>query len=200
MPLPTNVETLLRQCDTGIAALKIFTGNSIEVETAREGAIAYFVPDAAHPKVVVNVSRPPAVVAAYFCHEMNHAKMFVNHWTADANCELPESYVKKMVAEEVRGTEIGFRCFLELERKSLTTGVAGPDRYDMYKRAFEHGSKTNAAQNPSASPDQNDEAGFANGARMVAAIVDQRFLGPNQMMSYSEYYASDYARQMRQKK
>src|SRR5258708_3843701 len=69
MPLPANVENLLKQCDTGVAALKIFTDNKIDVETTTEGAIAFFDPGttARKKKVVLNTSKPAAMCPAYFC-------------------------------------------------------------------------------------------------------------------------------------
>src|SRR5438445_12028138 len=98
MPIPASVENLLKQCDTGVAALKIFTDNKIEVETTTEGAIAFFDPGTAtrKKKVVLNTSKPAAMVAAYFCHEMNHARMYVTGTTADAKKDDADTYVEKM--------------------------------------------------------------------------------------------------------
>jgi hypothetical protein len=186
MPIPANVENLLKQCDTGVAALKIFTDNKIEVETTNAGAIAFFDPgDATHKKkVVLNVAKPASMVAAYFCHEMNHARMNITGKTADANKDDMDTYVEKMVQEEADGTAIGFRCYLELERKGLTAGVA-PDRYDFYKRAFENGRKQAAGAD-------GDAAGFAVAAKMARALINDRFLGPNTLQSYAEYYRRDW--------
>jgi len=187
MPLPANVENLLKQCDAGVAALKIFTDNKIDVQTTTEGAIAFFDPSggAGKLKVVLNTSKPAAIVAAYFCHEMNHAQMYVGKTTADAMKDDVDTYVEKMVQEEADGTAIGFRCYLELERKGLATGVA-PDRYDFYKRAFESGrKKATSGVDP-------DTAGFANGAKMARALINERFLGPNSIESYADYYRRDW--------
>ena len=139
MPLPGNVENLLKQCDTGIAALKVFTDNKIEVEETRAGAIAFFDPGdgkGRKMKVVLNTSKPAAMVAAYFCHEMHHALMNVTGKSGDAKTQDQAAYVEQMVQEEAVGTAVGFRCYMELERKGLATGVP-PDRYDMYKGSFE---------------------------------------------------------------
>ena len=199
MPIPANVEALLKQSDTGIAALKIFTDNKIEIETSSEGAIAYFDPGDAtrKKKVVLNVSKPAAVVAAYFCHEMNHAKVNAAGTSGDAKKDDIETYVSKMVGEEAAGTDIGFRCFLELERKGRTTGVNPPDRYDMYKRAFERGRKLKAEKDPAASEADLDAAGYALGKQMSRALINDRFLGPNKIESYAEYYKRDWRMQNR---
>ena len=65
-PIPANVETLLKACRSGVAALKIFTDNKIDVEATSEGAIAYIDPGdgARKKKGVLNISKPAAVVAA----------------------------------------------------------------------------------------------------------------------------------------
>lgn len=199
MPIPANVETLLKQSDTGVAALAFFNANAIEIETTNAGAIAWFDPSGAKKKIVLNTSKPAAVVAAYFCHEINHARMFVNGTTADPKKETKDDYVKKMVKEEADGTTLGFRSFLELERKGLTTGVNPPDRYDMYKRAFENGRKAKKEKDPNATEAEMDAMGFSYGARMVKYCIDERFLGPNSIESYSEYYARDWAQQNRKK-
>jgi hypothetical protein len=197
MPIPANVETLFKKCDTGVAALKIFTDNKLDVETTSEGAIAYFDPGDAKrkKKVVLNISKPAAVIAAYFCHEMNHANMNITGKTGDAKKDAKDAYVSKMVQEEADGTATGFRCFFELERKGLTTGVNPPDRYDFYKRAFENGKKKKAEADPKATDADLDAAGFAAGARMARALINDRFLGPNQIESYAEYYKRDWAMQ-----
>lgn len=197
MPIPANVETLLKQSVTGIAALKIYTDNKIEVETASDGPIAYFDPGNAtrKKKVVLNISKPAAVVAAYFCHEMNHVMMQATGKTADALKEDADAYVKKMVQEEIDGTDLGFRSFFELERKGLTTGINPPDRYTYYKNAFETGRNNKATADPAATPAELDAAGFANAKRISAPLINERYIGPDQYRSYAEYYRKDWSDQ-----
>ena len=194
MPIPANVEALLKKSDTGIAALTYFNANKIDIETTSDGAIAYFDPgDATHKKkIVLNVSKPPAIVAAYFCHEMNHYKMNLTGKTADALKDDKDTYVSTMVGEEAAGTAIGFRAYYELESKGETTGVNPPDRYDFYKRAVESGKKEKAEADPDSSEADRQAAGFTKGARMARALINDRFLGPNKIESYEEYYKRDW--------
>ncbi|MFL5338885.1 MAG: DUF6782 family putative metallopeptidase [Gemmataceae bacterium] len=192
MPLPPSVENLLKQSETGQAALKYFNDNKLDLETKTEGAIAYFDPGdgaARKKKMVLNTSKPAAMVAAYFCHEMYHAKMNITGNTGDAKKDTQDDYVEKMVQEEADGTAIGFRCYYELEKKGLATGTA-PDRYDFYKRAVEAGQKSAGTADP-------DAAGFTKGTKMARALINDRFLGPNAIQSYSEYYKRDWVLQNR---
>ena len=197
MPIPANVEALLKKCDTGTAALTYLNANKIDIETSNEGAIAYFDPgDATHKKkIVLNVSKPAAIVAAYFCHEINHYKMNLTGKSGDALKEDKDAYVAKMVSEEAAGTGLGFRCFYELESKGETTGVKAPDRYDFYKRAVESGKKEKGERDASSSDADRQAAGFAKGAQISRALINERFLGPNALQSYEEYYSGDWARQ-----
>src|SRR5262249_4454520 len=146
----------------------------------------------------LNTSKPAAMVAAYFCHEMFHARKNADGTTADAMKDDKDAYVEKMVQEEADGTATGFRCYLELEQKGLTSGVA-PDRYDFYKRAVESGRKKASEQDKCWVEGGIEACGFATGARMARALINDRFLGPNSIESYADYYKRDWTMQRKKK-
>ena len=94
-----------------------------------EGAIAFFDPgtDTRKKRVVLNTSKPGAVIAAYFCHEMHHARMNISGKTGDALKDDKDAYVEKMVQEEADGTSLGFLCYFQLKGKGAgDRRAAGP--------------------------------------------------------------------------
>jgi hypothetical protein len=190
-----DVKQLAKKIEMGRWAVSILEVYAVQVAFQTTGAIASFLPDT--NTCNLNSSKPLPVVVSYFVHEMNHASAFHRNDTGDAKTMEKDQFVSKMVYEESYGTYLGFRAFLELELAGLTGGAAPPDRYNFFRSSYDYG-KDLAAKNRK-SPDEQHQSGLAFAWRSTQGMIQERFLGPNSMMSYAEYYSVAWSRERKSK-
>jgi len=188
-----DVVQLAGQIPIGVWAAAVKKKYSISLSFATTGAIASYDPNTS--TCFLNSSKSLAIVVAYFVHEMNHANQHKSGKTANAKELDQDTFVSKMVKEEVDGTYFGFRAFLELEQNSLTKGSAAPDRYDFFKSAYKRGRELAAQADKSLDEKQLHERGLVLAYRQTQNLIGERFLGPNQLQSYGEYYKGAWVKE-----
>lgn len=188
-----KVEALLRQSGRGNEALQIKDTYTVPVDLSTSGAPAYFLPDTGH--CVINVTLPGPEVAAYFVHEMYHAKQFKEGKSPAAGGQDEQAWVKTMVDEEIVGTIKGFEAKLEMEKNGSAPKNDTPPMMTRYRGAYEYA--RGEALKAGKTEDEAHQAGLKNGYRMTTALIrpsDGSWpeLAPNQFESYTMYYKREW--------
>ena len=143
-----KVDDLLTWTRLGWEARAVMRDNQIPLAEAAlpagtpdTGAPAFY--DAKGNVCYLNLSGPPAVISAYFVHEMHHAKQALTGKSPGAEGfpnteEHRKKWVAMMVEEEVVGTAMGFEHKRSLEGRGLAQRDDRPAGMGSYRRVYEY--------------------------------------------------------------
>lgn len=143
-----KVDDLLTWTRLGWEARAVMRDNQVPLA---EAALAPGTPDTGAPAFYdakgnvcyLNLSGPPAVISAYFVHEMHHAKQARTGKSPGAEGfpnteEHRKKWVAMMVEEEVVGTAMGFEHKRNLEGRGLAQRDDRPAGMASYRRVYEY--------------------------------------------------------------
>ncbi|MEH2381758.1 MAG: DUF4157 domain-containing protein [Nostoc sp.] len=188
-----QIEARLQNSSRGREALQIKAQYQVPIGWNPQGAAASFSPDT---KVCqLNPNQALDVVASYFVHEMYHAQMFHTNQSADAKKLGEDTFVKRMVDEEIMGTIRQFEAKLELDKLGDSKNFAPGE--DLYRSAYKY--KRNEAIKAGESEQEAHQKGLSNASKMVSFLIRPTDgTWPRLAPSTYESYEMMYKREWRQ--
>jgi hypothetical protein len=186
-----TLEARLQNSNRGREALQIKTQYSVPIQWRTTLAAASFSPDT---KICyLNPTQKLDVLASYFVHEMNHAKMFHTNQSANAKQLDEKTFVEKMLNEEIAGTINQFESGLELNPSGAPSNYAPGE--DLYRSAYKFKKDQTLAAGKSAQ--EAHLAGLLNGRRMVRFLIKPTDgtwprLAPSRLESYEMMYKREW--------
>jgi hypothetical protein len=131
-----------------------------------------------------------------FAHELNHAKYFHEHKSADIMTSSRKDYVQKKVEEEAEGTVKSIEEKIELEGTTINVSGTSFPLETQYRQAYKAAVDAATRKDPKLPPDKAQSIGRAAGtARVVAGFMKGEVtvsIPPNP--TYPTYYGNAWDR------
>ena len=179
------IKDLLKKSATGAAAVKFFDDNKLVAEFASGGGSYWN-----GSKMVINADHSVERAALAVVHEVNHARSTLDGTKPDPKKDTRDDYVRKMLAEETRGTVDSIRTKHEL----VAAGVAITATYpyeSTYNKAYTAATEALKKADPAATADALKAAGDKAGHDAVLKkFVDGEAKGSGSGKPYTEIYGS----------
>lgn len=186
-----ETERLLEKTPTGRAALQYARDHDVRV-VYRPGGGDYFSED--ENTIYMDSSKSPAEIAAFFAHEMNHAR---TNGYPPVDKMSRDDYIDKSIQEEAHGNVLQVKENQELQRvlgKDKVPDTLFQSEYETaYDGAVSAAEAQAAKQGRTLTPQQKQRIGEQAGeARMKKAIEDGEIVQSTDGKRYREHYGKQW--------
>jgi hypothetical protein len=188
-----DISARIQNTSRGREALQIKNQYNVDIVWNTGIHAASFSPDT--KKCSLNPNQALDVVVAYFVHEMYHAQVFHTNQMPDATKLDEDTFVKKLIDEEIIGTSKQFE--LKLELNTLGTSSDLRDAELAYLSAYRYKKNQSLASGKSAQ--EAHQEGINNGRSRVGFMIradgnSAPIIGPAPNVRYSEFYSREWRR------
>jgi hypothetical protein len=188
-----DLKRICKAVPTGMEAIAIMDTHSVGYIYGAAGGGSFF--DSPTNKMTLDPNEDTTNAALTFVHEMNHAKYFHEHRSADVMKLSKKAYVKKMVEEEAEGTVKSIEAKIELEGTTIDVSGAGFPLETQYRQAYQAAidKLKKKKKKPPYSDDELKKQGRAAGKqRVIKGFMKGEVQTSNTGESYPVYYGKDW--------